>query len=101
MTDQDFLHAVARGAEPTGHESNLRLAWCMLRVHGRAGGLRATESAIAARAGRAGGRWDPVLTAAWFHRVADAEGRRPSGSFTDFLAAHPELTGARREPAHA
>lgn len=101
MTDQDFLQAVAQGAEPSGHASNLRLAWCMVRAHGRSGGLRATESAIAARAARTGGPWDPVLTAAWFHRIADAERRCPSTSFADFLAAHPQLTSAGRAPAHA
>jgi hypothetical protein len=76
------------------HEEHLRIAWVLLRRHGRAvGGRRLLDGTR--RACEVHGvpeRFDAQLTQRWTDAIADALDERPAPtSLAELLARHPQL----------
>jgi hypothetical protein len=102
LTDERFAERWERGEAPSAgisHEEHLRIAWVLLRRHGReAGGRRVLDGTR--RACEAAGvpeRFDARLTRRWTDALADALEEPPvPGSLSELLARHPELRDGRR-----
>jgi len=81
------------------HEEHLRIAWVLLRRHGREAGSRRLLEGTR-RACEVHGvpeRFDADLTARWSGAIADALEQRPApGSLAELLERHPELRDGGR-----
>ena len=100
LADRQFLAAVGRGAEPSGHLGNLRLAWLLLR---RDPETAEHELALALRrrAVRTGGAVHETRTAAWLALVRAATSAAPDvAAFEELLARCPELLDRRLLERH-
>jgi hypothetical protein len=100
LDDAGFLAAVARGAEPSGHLGNLRLAWLLVR---RDPDLAEHELAVALRrrAACTGGSVHQTRTVGWLTLVRVATAAAPdAATFDDLLARRPELLERRLLERH-
>ncbi|HWV86349.1 MAG TPA: hypothetical protein VNZ62_12955 [Capillimicrobium sp.] len=97
MTDAELLRAFAAGTLPPvgfDHREHVRVAWLLLRRHGRDEAGRRMAADLRAITGAAGvpDKFDATLTEAWCDRIAAAIARRPEvDDFTAFAAAEPDL----------
>ena len=103
LADCEFLAAVGRGAEPSGHLGNLRLAWLLVPSAIRSGRARAAL-ALRRRAVRTGGSVHETRTAAWVALVRAATSAAPDvAAFEELFgalsrAARPAVAGASLQP---
>jgi hypothetical protein len=89
--DAEFLAAVARGAEPSGHRGNLRLAWLLVRRDPETA-ERELAVALQRRAVCTGGSVHQTRTAGWLALVRAATAAVPDvAAFDELLARRPEL----------
>jgi hypothetical protein len=100
LSDDDFLRAFFSAELPNSsfhHRDHLRLAWLMVRRHGRVEAeARVTEGIqhFAAANGHAV-RYHDTMTRFWVRLVAHAVAHRPEvEDFDAFLAAYPMLLDA-------
>lgn len=100
LDDAGFLAAVARGAEPSGHLGNLRLAWLLVRRDPEAAAAE-LASALRRRAACTGGSVHQTRTAGWLALVRLATSAAPDATaFDDLLARRPELLDRRLLERH-
>ena len=100
LDDAGFLAAVARGAEPSGHLGNLRLAWLLVRRDPEAA-ERELALALRRRAMCTGGSVHETRTAGWLALVRVATWAAPDATaFDDLLARRPELLDRRLLERH-
>jgi hypothetical protein len=96
----EFLAAVARAAEPSGHLGNLRLAWLLLRRDPEAA-ERELAVALHRRAVCSGGSVHQTRTAGWLALVRAATAAVPHvTAFDDLLVCRPELLDRRLLERH-
>ena len=100
LDDAGFLAAVTRGAEPSGHLGNLRLAWLLVRRDPE-GAERELAVALRRRALSTGGSVHETRTAGWLALVRIATSAAPDvTAFDDLLARRPELLDRRLLERH-
>jgi hypothetical protein len=90
LTDAWEACALGRGIT---HEEHLRIAWTLLRRHGRDEGERRIVDGTRRNCVDLGllERFDEALSERWAHALGDAVGDG-DGTFEGFLDAHPQLT---------
>ena len=100
LEDDEFLAAVVRGAEPSGHLGNLRLAWLLVRRDPQTA-ERELAVALDRRAVCTGGSVHQTRTAGWLALVRAATAAAPDvAAFGDLLARRPELLDRRLLERH-
>ena len=99
MTDTELIEAFESGTLPPAalrHREHVQLAWLYVTRYGRDEAERRLLEGLRAFAARAGkpDKFDGPLTRVWVATIADAATACGASTFTDLVAARPDLLDA-------